>query len=125
MELHFGPRRDEFLDLLAKFMIMLGDGLLHNEYGWLTRARLWRVIFMLHEDGSFDPSESLTFALQASSDSALHPSTLFVTIYYWRSAGSQCRLTLFVGISRIRSGSGSSSLSETKSSSLGTAENTN
>ena len=83
MELHFGPRRDEFLDLLAKFMIMLGDGLLHNEYGWLTRARLWRVIFMLHEDGSFDPSESLAFALQASNNRAPQRSLLLSQRLYY------------------------------------------
>jgi hypothetical protein len=53
---------DELLDL---FLVMLSAGNLSGRSDWLEKSRLWRLILLQREDGGFDLTESLAFALQA------------------------------------------------------------
>lgn len=46
---------------------MFGPKNVLTKGGWLTRARLWRVVLLQHPDGFWDPSESLAAALLAQS----------------------------------------------------------
>jgi len=48
---HFGPLGRKFLSLLDKFTVMLGEGTLHDGSGWLTNARLWRLILLQSDEG--------------------------------------------------------------------------
>ena len=56
-----------FDDLVAMFMLMLGDdaGALSVGKSWMLTARAWRLIFLQRADGSFDSTSSLAFALGA------------------------------------------------------------
>ena len=62
---YFGEDGETFVDLKGKFCVMLGEGTLHDEEGWLANARLWRLIFLQDKQGFFEPSVGLAFALRA------------------------------------------------------------
>ena len=69
---HFGEMRvpgidHSFSDLLAKFMVMLGTeaGTLTQRGRWMQTARLWRFVLLQREDGCWDLTDSLAFALEA------------------------------------------------------------
>ena len=70
---HFGARADEFRTLMGKLLAMLGGGTLGSGSGWYARAQLWRLIFLQAKDGSWEPSQSLAFALQVLLRGASHP----------------------------------------------------
>ena len=57
----------EFESLLPKFMTMLGEegGALTARAKWMATTRLWRLIFLQREEGCFDMTDSLAFALEA------------------------------------------------------------
>ena len=55
-----------FDTLVGRFRLMLGRGNLFTKKKWLDRCRLWRLILLQAEDGSWDPDDSgLGFALLA------------------------------------------------------------
>ena len=57
----------EFDSLLPKFMTMLGaeGGALTVRAKWMATARLWRLLFLQREEGCWDMTDSLAFALEA------------------------------------------------------------
>ena len=64
----------DFDTLCGMFCVMLGneEGSLIVRRAWLNTARIWRLIFLQAEDGSWTPSHSLAFAL-ASHEGPLPP----------------------------------------------------
>ena len=69
---HFGELRvpgidHSFTDLLHKFQVMLGPdaGTLTARGKWMQTARLWRFLLLQREDGCWDLTDSLAFALEA------------------------------------------------------------
>ena len=69
---HFGELRvpgidHSFTDLVSKFQVMLGPdaGTLTSRGKWMQTARLWRFVLLQREDGCFDLTDSLSFALEA------------------------------------------------------------
>lgn len=44
---------------------MLGPENLFTKSKWLKRCRLWRLIFLMHPDGYWDPSDSIALPLLA------------------------------------------------------------
>jgi hypothetical protein len=70
-----------FESLNARFMQMLGDdaGSLTATKSWLMTARLWRFTFLQHDDGSWDASDSLAFALGAHDGPQPPPSTTLMS----------------------------------------------
>ena len=57
----------EFDSLLPKFMVMLGaeGGALTVRAKWMATTRLWRLLLLQREEGCFDMTDSLAFALEA------------------------------------------------------------
>ena len=57
----------DFDELLPKFMVMLGDeaGTLTSRAKWMQTARLWRLMLLQQEDGGWQLTDSLAFALEA------------------------------------------------------------
>ena len=57
----------DFDSLLPKFMVLLGceAGALTARAKWMQTARLWRLLLLQREDGSFGLTDSLGFALEA------------------------------------------------------------
>lgn len=55
-----------FDELVSLFRTMLSSHLLRCKSGWFDRARLWRMIFLANENGSFAPTNDLAIALLAS-----------------------------------------------------------
>ena len=55
----------DFEALHAMFLVMLSPGNLSNRGDWLEIGRLWRFVLLQQTDGSWSPSQSLAFALQA------------------------------------------------------------
>jgi hypothetical protein len=63
---HSGYDRDNrFFELLGYFKCMMASDNLRSSGQWFDRARLWRMIFLGHADGWFEPSQGLAFSLQA------------------------------------------------------------
>ena len=69
---HFGELRvpgidQSFSDLISKFQVMLGPdaGTLCARGKWMSCARLWRFVLLQREDGCWDLTDSLAFALEA------------------------------------------------------------
>ena len=56
---------DRFYELLGKFRCMLASDNLRRSGQWFDRARLWRIILLADENGSWVPSQGLAFSLQA------------------------------------------------------------
>jgi hypothetical protein len=55
----------DFDALLGMFTVMLSAGNLSGRSDWLEKARLWRCITLQREDGAWQPSDSLAFAVEA------------------------------------------------------------
>ena len=57
----------DFDSMLPKFMVLLGceAGALTARAKWMQTARLWRLLLLQREDGSFGLTDSLGFALEA------------------------------------------------------------
>ena len=55
----------DFEQMLDMFIVLLAPGNLSGRGGWIERSRLWRFLLLAREDGGWDMSESLAFALQA------------------------------------------------------------
>jgi hypothetical protein len=54
-----------FFDLLGKFKCMLACDNIRKSSQWMDRARMWRIILLAHEEGCWDPSQGLSFALHS------------------------------------------------------------
>ena len=54
-----------FDSLLSAFLVMLAPGNLSSRGDWLSKARLWRLIFLQQQDGGWRMTDSLAFALEA------------------------------------------------------------
>ena len=57
--------RHSFSDLVEMFKIMLAPGNLFAQKKWLERARLWRLILLQNEDGSWDATDGVGLSLLA------------------------------------------------------------
>ena len=57
----------EFDSLLSMFMVMLGceGGALTARAKWMATTRLWRLLFLQRDEGCWDLTHSLAFALEA------------------------------------------------------------
>jgi hypothetical protein len=66
---HFGalatPAGWSFDDTCAKFVTLLSPGVLNTRDKWFVKARLWRLILSQSTDGSWAPSATVAFALEA------------------------------------------------------------
>jgi hypothetical protein len=81
-----------FSGLLTKFMVMLGPeaGTLTQRGRWMQTARLWRFLLLQREDGCFDLTDSLAYALES------HEGRRPPKEKKKKSAGFQALVTLFV-----------------------------
>ena len=61
------PAGRDFRSTLTDFVTMLSSGVLNVEHRWLQRARLFKLILSQSEDGSWAPSSTVAFALEARS----------------------------------------------------------
>ena len=59
------PRGRDFCELTSLFTAMLFQANIPRGKQWVARARLWQLILLQHDDGHWQPSSSLAFALQA------------------------------------------------------------
>lgn len=58
--------RYDFNELVDLFALFLSQGNMTAGHGWLDRARLWRALFLQHEDGHWDYSHGIAPAIRAS-----------------------------------------------------------
>ena len=68
----------DFAKTQSDFVTLLTPGVLTGRHRWLQRARLWKLILSQHVDGSWRPSTTAAFALEArhSAELAELPPTL-------------------------------------------------
>jgi hypothetical protein len=57
---------ERFFELLMKFKCLLAGDNVRKSNGWLNRARLWRLILLANDEGWYDPSQGIAFALQST-----------------------------------------------------------
>jgi hypothetical protein len=65
-----GRRAHQFLRLYTIFKEMLISGTLRGAKNWLPKARVWRTILLANDEGFWEPSEQLAFALQANNQAS-------------------------------------------------------
>jgi hypothetical protein len=56
----------QFLHLFTVFKEMLIGGNLRSPQNWMQKARMWRIILLSNDAGSWEPSDALAFALLAN-----------------------------------------------------------
>ena len=57
----------DFDTLVTLFMGMLAEGNLSGRSRWLSKARMWRLLYLQRADGGWDLSDGIAFALEARS----------------------------------------------------------
>jgi hypothetical protein len=70
-----GRQARQFLRLYTIFKEMLISGTLRGAKNWLPKARMWRTILLANDEGFWEPSEQLAFALLANNQ-AVPPTKL-------------------------------------------------